>query len=1225
MPESDSEGVPSQPAPLSESPLPESDDCEGAATASASPSPQLIAAESAESEIDGKDSESECSDREGAATVSATIETFEPNTFGTLEDHVKSHAFPAHVKTCGPCRFWKHRWTWTAQASFTNAATNKKETWLACKDGAAICLLCAAYDGPGRKDKFAEGIGNFLNWNNIKRHGNLLTAQKRRLGSGEVHGPEKGINWTHELAVQARNDRARAEALGSEAVTASTLESSVTKHDGGTAHQVGPRAFLLTRVLLETRGSFRNFEQWAAAATVSDEVASSIASRWQCARRLETMAKYERLVTQSFLKAGSVHRLQADGLGRTYQVEIGTVVWRFPVALRYYQQQEQHFRWLTPLGDRGPWLVERVIGMHEFPDDMGCDGKVSMLETCVRKVAVTAAGDVNLALHSHVRDNIRVWTSDGADRDVGLAATGAFSGLAFHAWDESHSAGRLFQNALRDDAEIELVDKLLVTGKKPYSLAKFLSTSGVFRKKFGDAQLSEGVAFVRNFGWAPQRFDSRARPYARECRRWNAIWSSVAAEAEGGDKERSELAASFLTHLGGENSARLLLAGLLADLAVEHYAWVATGDKANPDTTTVVARAESFVHRLDVLFTNANILSVDNSYTGVTLAFLKENSYYHFGKRVQCFGIGDLKDPAVQNIVRTTLRRVQNVVANIKELLKIYRPTSSWFQAFAAFSLPSPMSVADTAARAASSSAADTAARATQCRESLERLCVEAKLPRKQALAEWQRLLPRAQVFHKNGCTAREAWGRASAEFPELKQGRALVELFLIWKTSTGNLERRFRTFREVGTVQRARLLDLTVEDCLIADQGPDSKMMRTLLTSLSGKTADAQRKNYFNELERLHEVVHGPQRRHGANQRAQRRDAGVSRPPSSGAGTASSSGAGTASSSGAGTASSSAAGTASSSAAGCPESEAAFARKRALAIDEAVAASPTKRTRMMDKFAWVHDQTGGNIQPSEACAKRVAKRLPKEEGRFKNSAAAAAKARAKREQHVTRSNVRPPKQRDLDALPARPAGVLLARARASDEKEARRRASCMRFYCTCDPVDFVRKAAETTAAAKNRGHVVLASPSEISDYAVCARLVAVLMGAYLADAKDFLKKGKACGCQYKPVHTASKNTIRVAVTATVAEEFPTLVPVLKAIAMVPGSCFEYFSETALCKFYKKEIKTKPRVAQRVCLIGTDAEKRQAVSKIQPVFVTRAQFLRRFEEASGDGICPGVR
>ena len=60
--------------------------------------------------------------------------------------------------------------------------------------------------------------------------------------------------------------------------------------------------------------------------------------------------------------------------------------------------------------------------------------------------------------------------------------------------------------------------------------------------------------------------------------------------------------------LGGEFSSRLLLAGLLADLAVEHYNWVAGGDKSNPDGSSAMSRFESFIQRLRVLFMDGMIL-----------------------------------------------------------------------------------------------------------------------------------------------------------------------------------------------------------------------------------------------------------------------------------------------------------------------------------------------------------------------------------------------------------------------------------------------------------------------------------------------------------------------------------------------------------------------------------------------------------------------------------------
>ena len=153
--------------------------------------------------------------------------------------------------------------------------------------------------------------------------------------------------------------------------------------------------------------------------------------------------------------------------------------------------------------------------MQEIPSNMNLGGKASMVEAAVRNTIVKPGGEVDRDLHQQIVQNTRVWTSDGADLDVGLAlAGGSFSSLACHGWDESHSSGRLLANAMKHAPGIETVDRLLVTAKSPPRLAKFVNTSDVFRKKVGDAQADAGVSFVKNFGWAPQRYQSCAGPYA---------------------------------------------------------------------------------------------------------------------------------------------------------------------------------------------------------------------------------------------------------------------------------------------------------------------------------------------------------------------------------------------------------------------------------------------------------------------------------------------------------------------------------------------------------------------------------------------------------------------------------------------------------------------------------------------------------------------------------------
>ena len=100
--------------------------------------------------------------------------------------------------------------------------------------------------------------------------------------------------------------------------------------------------------------------------------------------------------------------------------------------------------------------------------------------------------------------------------------------------------------------------------------------------------------------------------------------------------------------------------------------------------------------------------------------------------------------------------------------------------------------------------------------------------------------------------------GRASAEFPELKAGRSLVELFLVWKISTGNVERRFRTYSEVHTAQRSSLLDTTAETMMLADQAPPSGRLRALLHSKEAApaatdTTGNKKTDYLTELQLWH------------------------------------------------------------------------------------------------------------------------------------------------------------------------------------------------------------------------------------------------------------------------------------------------------------------------------------------------------------------------------------
>ena len=70
---------------------------------------------------------------------------------------------------------------------------------------------------------------------------------------------------------------------------------------------------------------------------------------------------------------------------------------------------------------------------------------------------------------------------------------------------------------------------------------------------------------------------------------------------------------------------------MLTDISVEHYHWVAGGDKNDPDPTTVTDRANLFLERLAVLFDEGLILTLTETYTGEVLRFLRRGKIVYHG------------------------------------------------------------------------------------------------------------------------------------------------------------------------------------------------------------------------------------------------------------------------------------------------------------------------------------------------------------------------------------------------------------------------------------------------------------------------------------------------------------------------------------------------------------------------------------------------------------------
>ena len=142
------------------------------------------------------------------------------------------------------------------QASFANTVTGQRETWLMCVGGFAACKVCRQYcRGSARRDNFALDRGTFTKFQNILRHGNATSAQQKKLAT--KFGPQSGINWDHEMAVQ-QWCREKSSALVPD--SGAVVTESVARDRRS--------EFIHLRTLLETKGSFSSLQKWVAAAQV---------------------------------------------------------------------------------------------------------------------------------------------------------------------------------------------------------------------------------------------------------------------------------------------------------------------------------------------------------------------------------------------------------------------------------------------------------------------------------------------------------------------------------------------------------------------------------------------------------------------------------------------------------------------------------------------------------------------------------------------------------------------------------------------------------------------------------------------------------------------------------------------------------------------------------------------------------------------------------------------
>ena len=156
---------------------------------------------------------------------------------------------------------------------------------------------------------------------------------------------------------------------------------------------------------------------------------------------------------------------------------------------------------------------------------------------------------------------------------------------------------------------------------------------------------------------------------------------------------------------------------------------------------------------------------------------------------------------------------------------------------------------------------------------------------------------------------------------------------------------------------------------------------------------------------------------------------------------------------------------------------------------------------------------------------------------------------------------------------------------------------------------------------------MVLAPIDGKSDYAVCAHIAAAIMGAWFTDARTFVSDdGRTGGCQYEEQCRARRRMFKLAVSADLQAQSPSLMVCLRTVALVPEGHFELLSAERLTKLFSKKNNNKrdTTVAAKNCaLLSLPSEKSTAPSRVQLVYRSVPAFISLVGQVNREAGCPG--
>ena len=169
---------------------------------------------------------------------------------------------------------------------------------------------------------------------------------------------------------------------------------------------------------------------------------------------------------------------------------------------------------------------------------------------------------------------------------------------------------------------------------------------------------------------------SRARTWTRGSLKISAVLRALAKEAEGGP--RKEAAWHNLRELASYN--RLMIAGMMGDLTMEHQLIVRHTDESDPDPAELPQLMEKFIARVNLLFVKGEVLHMKHSFTAQMLKLFEKPSVV----LVKRFAVLFAK-PTGQDAKFEPLQRMRAIAGNVVACLRAALPDSVWQVQFPCF------------------------------------------------------------------------------------------------------------------------------------------------------------------------------------------------------------------------------------------------------------------------------------------------------------------------------------------------------------------------------------------------------------------------------------------------------------------------------------------------------------------------------------------------------------